>query len=210
MMRKLATPQISVAQLKLWIESVDRKTLILNLTMVGIFFVFVFFFLLPVVMHNKKMVSEVSGLKTTMGQASVKIARIPEMTKQKELFGARTQKIRERFFKTEDTSQLIEIISTLAAQTGVTISASRPSSKALELPLPFSMTYLPVSYELILEGSYHNLGTFINSLESYSKNFAVHNFQIAKGEKAPTVHQCTIILTAFVQRADTPGRMQLS
>lgn len=199
-MKKFTFPKLSIEQLKTWIVLADQKTLIQNAIAAGSFLIFIFLFFLPILMHNKKLLSEVNALRNKINQASFKITRIPEMTRQKELFGARTKRIREQFFEVKETDKLIEIMSTLAAQTGLTISASRPASRTLELPPAFALMYLPVSYELVVEGSYHNLGTFINSLERYSKNFAVHDLQITTGEKNPNTQQCTMVLTAFMKR----------
>ena len=72
--------------------------------------------------------------------------------------------------------------------------------KSLEFPVPFSAMYVAISYELAVEGPYHNLGTFINRLEHYSKNLSVHALEITGGEKVATTHQATLVLTAFLKR----------
>ena len=104
-MKKPTLPKISVSDLKLWLSSVDRRTLIQNVTAIGAFLVFILFFLLPILIHNKKVGGEVNQLKNKITQANVKIARIPEMTKQKELFGERIKQIREQFFEAQETDR---------------------------------------------------------------------------------------------------------
>lgn len=204
-MNKISLPKISLEKLKienirLWLLSIDRKILIQNTIAVGGFLIFVLFFFLPILIHNKTVTQEVNRLRERIAQANVKITRIPEMTRQKELFGVRIKKIRAHFFETKEGDQLIEIISMTANESGTKINASRPSSRPLVLPSPFDQKYVPLSYELIVEGSYHSLGTFINKLESYSKHFAVHEVQIVGGGKDSSAHQCTLLLTAFVEQ----------
>ena len=200
-MKKIAIPKISPESIKLWIASVDRKTLIQNATAGGAFLVFVLFFLCPMIIHNKKVAGEVVHLKTNVSQAKFKIARIPEMRRQKELFGERIKKIRGQFFEADQADKLIEVISTIAAESGVKINATRPATKALEVPAPFSQAYVSISYEFAVEGSYHNLGTFVDSLERYKKNFAVHELGITAGDNTSRTQQSILIITAFVKRA---------
>ena len=204
-MKKFTLPQISfqklsIANLKLWIASIDRKTLIQNLTKGGAFLAFIIFFFIPILIQNKRLSGEVGRMKEKVRVATVKIARIPEMTKQKELFGVRIKQIREQFFEAKESDQLIEIISTVAGEAGVTISASRPASRNLELPSPFAEKYIALSYDLVMEGPYHNMGAFINKLERYPKHFAVHELETTGGEKASNVLQSTLVLTAFIKR----------
>ena len=202
-MKKFDIPKISVEDIKLWIASIDRKTLIQNASVAGAFFVFILLFFFPLLIQNKRLAMEVNGLRTKVSQANVKIARIPEMTKQKKLFGERTKKIREQFFVVDEADKLIEVISTIAAEFGVKISATRPAAKLLEIPAPFSKTYVPISYEFAVEGSYHNVGAFVNSLENYAKNFAVHDLQIAAGDKTMKTQQSAMVITAFLKRPQT-------
>ena len=203
LMKKLTIPKISVESVRLWINSIERKTLIQNATIGGAFLFFVLFLFFPMLIHNKKVAGEAANLKTKVTQANFKIARIPEMMKQKKLFGERIKKIREQFFAADEADKLIEITSTIAAESGVKIDATRPAVKILEVPTPFTQTYVPISYEFAVEGAYHNLGTFVNSLEQYSKNFAVHELKITAGDNLSRTQQSILIITAFIKRAQT-------
>src|SRR3989338_3748612 len=137
-MKKVSVPKlnISVKDIKAWLESIDRKTLIQNATIVSAFLVFILFFFLPIFFYNRKISEDVKLLREKVNQASTKIAKIPEMTKQKEMFGEQIKQVREQFFEIEEADRLIEIVSTIAANSGVRINASRPSVKSLEFPAP--------------------------------------------------------------------------
>ena len=201
MMKKIEIPKVSMTDIKIWLDSVDRKTLIQNATFVGAFLAFVILFLIPMVLYNGKITSQVSSLKSNVTQTNVKIMRIPEMSKQKELFGTRTKKIRSQFFKSEEADKLFGIISNLAGESGVKISASRPAQRLLALPEPFSRNYTTVSYELILEGGYHQVGSFVNRLEEYEKNFSVHELQITGADKNVNTQEATLVVVAFLEQA---------
>ncbi len=199
-MKNITIPKITLTDIKAWLQSIDRKTLIRNGMVAGALLVFILFIFLPLSLQAKKLSTEVKNLKQKISQANLKIAKIPGMIKQKEQFGARIKKLREEFFEPQETDKLIETISTAASESEVKISASRPSAKVLELPAPFDKKYIPVSYELVVEGSYHALGKFINTFESYPKSFAVHDLQITEGADGATgLRQGTLTLTAFIK-----------
>lgn len=193
-------PKITLNDVKFWLQSVDRKVLIRNGMIAGALLAFILFFFLPLSLQAKKLKMEVKNLRQKMTQANMKIAKIPEMMKQKELFGAKIKKLRGQFFEPHDIDKLIEIISTAASDSGVNIQASRPSPAVLVLPAPFDKTYIPVSYELVIEGSYHAIGKLINVFESYPKSFAVHHLQMTEQTELPnTQPQGILTLTAFIK-----------
>src|SRR3989338_6352934 len=99
---KMTLSKLTFAEAKLWLKSIDRKTLIQNSLLGGALFVFVFFLFLPLSFQAKKLNYEVNQLKQKIDQANVKIIKIPEMIKQKELFGARIKKIRQEFFEPQE------------------------------------------------------------------------------------------------------------
>ncbi|GEM_PF-6016974 len=203
-MKKISIPKFSLADLKFWLQSVDRKILIKNGVIAGGFLFFILFIFLPMTIQAKKLSNEVKNLKQKITQSNIKIAKIPEMMKQKDLFGSRIKKLREEFFEPQETDKLIEIISTAASDSSVKISASRPSAKILDLPSPFDKNYIPISYELVVEGSYHAIGKFINTFECYPKSFAIHELQISNGaDPTSGLRQATLILTAFIKHPVT-------
>ncbi|OGX06102.1 MAG: hypothetical protein A3G87_02640 [Omnitrophica bacterium RIFCSPLOWO2_12_FULL_50_11] len=192
---------VKPADLVKWLRSLDRKTVIQWTIIGGALVAFIFFFFLPILGQNSQLLNEKKMLQFMIQQASAKIARISEMKKQKELYGARISGIRGQFFETEQKDELIKIISSVARTTGVRISASEPSKKNVELPPPFGGQYETVSYELIVEGSYHDLGMFINGLERYAKHFVIFELHIAKEKREEArLLESTFTLTAFVKR----------
>ena len=162
--------------------------------------IFILFFFLPIWMHNRKASAQVKELEQRIQSSNAKIVRIPEMQKQKQKYTAELNKVREHFFEAKEIDKLIEIISTAAAEAGVRISATRPTYKTTEMPSPFDQLYLSVSYELIIEGPYHNFGSFINQLERYPKHFVVSGLEIKPSDKAQDSLQHMLHLTAFLKR----------
>lgn len=190
----------ALAQLKSWLSGFDRKELIQNGVIIGAFLIFILFFFFPFLARNRQMSQDVSQLTAQVRNAGLLIAKLPEMKKQKEIFGARMEKIRKQFFTPEEAKQLIEIISTTASQSKVRITATQPGTKEAALPEPFQQLYRISSYELTVEGSYHGLGSFINRLEQHSKNFAVPEFKMTENKEAPAVHKAVLVVDAFMER----------
>ena len=187
-------------QIKTWLVSAQKNPLVQQGIIVAALVGFILFFLLPIWMYNQKTSAQVKELERRIQTANAKIARIPEMNEQKEKYGVIIKKTREKFFEAKEIDGLIEIISTTAAAAGVRITATRPTYKTVEMSHPFDQMYLPVSYELIIEGSYHNLGLFVNGLERYPKHFVVSGLEIGNNEKVQDTHNCTLSLTAFLKR----------
>ena len=194
---------VYVKQFKVWIGSFDRKVLIQHGIITGAFLIFIVFFFLPILKDNKETRDNARRLDSQINAARMVIAKIPELKRRKEVFGERIEKIRNQFFKTEEEDQLIEIISKTATEAGVEIRAVQPFSQELNLAEPFAQYYKASSYELVLEGGYHNVGTFLNLIEENEKNFAVHNFKLVQDKESPFVHKSITIATAFIERYAT-------
>ena len=126
------------------------------------------------------------------------------MIRFKEGYGKRIEKIRGQFFEVDEMDRIFEVITKMAADSGVKINASRPVDRALEVPAAFSAKYAQLSYELVVEAGYHHLAEFINSAEASPKNFVIQELQIMKGEKTSNAQQATIVLTAFIKSQKTP------
>jgi Tfp pilus assembly protein PilO len=193
--------QIDVDTIKGWIASIDRRAVIQYGIMGIAFLIFLFFFFIPILAENQKMLGKKKALERRVRSASAKIARVPEMKKQKELYGVRIQEMRDQFFEPEETDQLIEIISLTASDAGVRITASKPTKKELELPAPFGQMYIAVSYDLTIEGMFHQIGAFINGLEEYSQNFAIYQIQVYRDKTKGQGLKCSFMLTAFMKQA---------
>lgn len=198
--KKSDVQKMVLEQSKIFFASARKSPYFQQGVIIALLAVFILFFFLPIWMQNRKTSAQVSELKRRIETANAKIARIPEMTKQKEEQTSKLQKVRNQFFEAKEIDKLIEIISTAAADTGVRISATRPTYKTVEMPPPFDQIYLSVSYELIVEGPYHNFGSFINALERYPKHFVVSNLEIQNSDKTPDIHKYTLNLTAFLKK----------
>lgn len=189
-----------VSKARSYLAGVDRKVLIQNGVIVGAFLAFIVFFFFPILGRNRQAAGEVAQLKSRIHNAGVLIARLPEMKKQKDVFGARIENVRKGFFKAAEANQLIEIISTAANQSKVRISATQPGAKEVTLPDPFQQMYRVASYELTVDGGYHGLGLFTNRLEQYSKNFAVPELKMTRAKETPGVHKAVLVVHAFFER----------
>ena len=194
------TPAKLVEQFRGWVATVDRKTLTQYGIWGGAFLVFVLLFLVPLLAKNKSAADEVNQLKSKITTARSIIGRLSEMRKQKEAFGARMERVRVGFFKAEEAKQLIEIISKTAAESKVRITASQPAGQEVVLPPPFDQVYRPLSYELTVEGGYHDFGMFLYRLEHYSKNFAIREFKMTTDKNTPGIQKGLITVTAFFER----------
>ena len=181
------------------LRALDKRVLIQNGIIAAAVLIFIFLFFIPILAQNQKTIKEVNYLTLMLQGAKAKIALIPKMRKEKEELTARANEVREQFFKTEEIDQLISIISTVLVNANIKITASRPGAPSKTLPTPFDKFYTAATYELALEGSYHDLGKAINELERYPKNFTIDGLTILGSDKGGSENKENLILTAFIK-----------
>jgi Tfp pilus assembly protein PilO len=196
-MAQLKIEQPQVAAFIEWAKKLDRKTLIQNGIICITFFSFIFFFFLPVHSKRNGLKGENLQLANQVRQASGKISQIPRLKEQKDMYGTRIEKMRKKFFEPEEKDQMIEVISTIATELSVQIIASRPSDQEFEMPAEYGQMYGTISYDLTVEATYHNLGTFINELEVFERHFGVYHLIVSKSRANPLLVQAQLTLVAF-------------
>ena len=199
-MAKVAKEQISIKKVREWLAKLDRRMLIQNSIFGAILLIIVFVGVVPVFITNQKMIGEVRELQSHVRDATVRISKIPAMKKEKEFLSKRAEIVRQKFFKMGEIDQLIEIISSTAQKAGIRITASRPSNLELKLEAPFDKLYTAVSYDLSIEGSYHQIGWFFNGLERYGKSFIIPNFYLKGKDARSGILQSNFVLAALIER----------
>ena len=81
----------------------------------------------------------------------------------------------------------------------VTILSIKPCTYPRTLPEGFTAYYKPYSYELVLEGGYHEFAHFINNIENYSTLMEINSLSIFPNENNERVHDITLILSVYTK-----------
>ncbi|MFC1630939.1 type 4a pilus biogenesis protein PilO [Candidatus Omnitrophota bacterium] len=118
-----------------------------------------------------------------------------EILKTLAVIDARLSTYRERTFSTTDITQVIDKISGLAKQAGVSVETFNPQTPAKKTH------YTELALQIPLSCSYHRLGEFFSLLESNSKFIWVKQLKMEKiqasGQAEPQAPKITMSLSGI-------------
>ena len=165
----------------------------------GIFlFCLVYFFLIlvPQFVGFAKISMQVSEAKNKLYAVENRIKRTPEM-------GAKSAKMKEEIKK--DTKQLsrekeipalLEWLATLARDSGVKIVSVTPGQ--LGPSESGSKYYKEMPVNITAKSGYHELGTFVSSLESGNRVVVIDNVTIQYDGSTPRAHNVNMVIKTYV------------
>lgn len=177
----------------------DRKLVMRRVGITLAFLVFTFGILLPLTLKVNELQRKQKELKAAVMSAEGKISRMPELKNQRTAYQKEIADIREGLFQVRELDQLLGDLSKVAIKVNVRIVASKPIESRLELPSPFNQQFLPATFELVIEGGYHEVGMFLNEIERMPKWLLIRevNMQSGRGGSGSEL-QCTFQVSAFV------------
>ncbi len=184
---------------KLWER--DKKIIIQQAVIIGGLVVLICFVFFPLFLKIYSMKTKLTDLDLHIRTAQSKIKKMPVLKQQMELYSKEIELTQKRFRQIGDLDQLVGDLSKLAADSGVRLVGSRPiNDKQQLLPEPYNKKYLSASYELTLEGGYHDLGKLLNDIEESERLLLIRDLAVqpSSGKQAEKL-QCTIQVDAFVQ-----------
>jgi Tfp pilus assembly protein PilO len=112
-------------------------------------------------------------------------------------FGRYVQGVKQKLYISGESSLLLGEISKLAKESAISIIASRPQDAPVKFPVPYHQRYEARYYDFVVEGGYHELGTFTSRIESYPKLLRIQKFQITPRDDKPTSHLAEIRLAVI-------------
>ena len=179
----------------------DRKLIIQQALIVGAIVAVAVFAFCPLLVKTHLLNSRMKDLGLQIVSAQSKIKKMPDWKKQMENYRKEIDLLEKRVFKIQEIDQLVGDLSKSAADSGVRLVGSRPlNEKPQVLPDPFNKKYLFVSYELTLEGGYHELGRLLSNVEQSERLLLIRdaNLQPGTGKQSEKL-QCTLQVDALVQ-----------
>jgi Tfp pilus assembly protein PilO len=113
------------------------------------------------------------------------------------------QKAKAKMLTASEASLMLGAISKLANEAGVTIIASSPRDSDRQFPPPYNQFYQATFYDVAVEGGYHQIGKFVQLIETNPKSLKIDRFHIApkstdrkEGNSGVEVVEITISSTA--------------
>lgn len=184
---------------KLWEK--DKKTIIQQAVILAVTLILIFVVFFPLFFKIGFLKTDVKDKEQKISVSQAKIQKILELKKQLELQSKEIETVQNRFLQIQDLDRLVGDLSKLAADSGVRLVGSRPLSDAKKIfPEPYNKKYLTATYELTLEGGYHDFGKFFGEIEQSEKLLLVRDVTIQSNTSKQTDRlQCLLQVDAFVQ-----------
>lgn len=197
--KKVQKPPLLKTIQKMW--QADRKLVIQYVIVGGGTITLVLAIIIPLAFKVLSMKTKLRELDVQVQSAKARAGKIPELKKLLEQYQKEIETAEKRFFNIKALDQLIGTLSKMAADAQVLMVGSRPlTDRPQQFPDPYNKKYLTASYELVLEGGYHQIGKLIASIEQGEYLLSVREIAIrpSSGRQADKL-QCVLQVDAHVR-----------
>ena len=174
----------------------DKKTWITIIAGIAGFLFFVVFVFYPGWVKRPALKKHNAEVFTQMARLKALNAKKPQLEKQKQEIQSLVDGFQKKLFTEEETAFLLGRISKLAQDAQIELLASKPFSDVEEFPDPYSKKYKKYVYQITVQGSYHQIASFVSLLESYKQYFQIQMLGIVPQLKTPGKHISDIKLMA--------------
>jgi len=162
---------------------------------------FYYFYEMPAQVEITAQETELATIQERIDKGLEIARKLPEFKREVDELRARLDSLRSILPEEKDAADLLRRIQTLAVQSSLTIRAFKPqpvATKEMHVEWPISLT---------LEGTYHNLGSFLDSVSKFPRLINVSKIDIktkTKQEPNETI-AVTCTATTFVLLAAAPA-----
>ncbi len=134
--------------------------------------------------------TELTAVQGRVSAAQTMARRLPEFRKEVADLEVRFEILKPILPTERDAGDLLRRVQTLATQSNLTILGFRPQ------PITFADIHAEWPISLQLEGSYHNLGLFLDEVSKFPRLITVGNMALVTKQGAPTASSMSIGVTA--------------
>ncbi len=184
-----------------------KKNEILAMTVVGCLAIaagYYFLFLSPVFERVLLTSKEVANLQNRIDEAHRSIDAIPRLRDEIRELETKEAYYHTRLSKEEEFTQLLEHLSDIAQHAGVKIT------KILPLKVPQHTSEDAEANEIYAEKKilinaycgYHQLGTFVASLESSERFMEIDDILIESRKNNPSLHNVQLVIQTFILKEE--------
>lgn len=179
-------------------EIVAISMIIASFVLVGYYH----FFLAPVISKSLTVFREVNRLRTKIDEAVLAIGRIPTLKKEVEELNAKAALYINKLPKEEEFPAILENLSHMALNTGVTITKILPLKERAPFPEGGASSAVYSRKEISINAlcGYHQLGMFIAELEGAERFMEVSDIRIESNKTNPKKHNVHLIVNIFILR----------
>ncbi len=191
----------------LFLKSFDRETWIkvgIGAVVLGLF---TYFIAIPAWITRGDLQQKASAVEGQIIRLQTLKRNEKNWLSQKEETLTYIQTIKERLYSPGETSLLLGLVSKIAEEAKVSIVASKPrEGETIEFPEPYSSRYHAELYDFGLEGGYHEIGKFMEKIESYHKILRVEAFQLNPAKEDQKGHIAELTLSAIILKEEAIGK----
>jgi type IV pilus assembly protein PilO len=181
----VASPSLSLAKLP-WYGQIGVFVVIAILG-AGAFY---YFYEMPAQVELAASAKELSAIRGRIGRGQAMARQLPEFKKEIGTLEARLEALKPILPDERDVGDLLRRVQTLATQSNLQVRGFRPqaiTTKTMHAEWPIALQ---------LEGSYHNLGVFLDRVSKFPRIINIGNLSLAAKEPPTAASSMTIQATA--------------
>ena len=179
----------------------NKKLLMLAGGCVLFLIVDIFFIFIPLTGKNFSLKRRIISVKNSIDSLNSDISKMGLADKRLEDLTAERAGYSKRFPKEEEVPALLGEISTIAGKLGIDIIAVKPITANKDV-IEEGVLYRQVTVEISAKGGYHQLGQFINKLETYGRLIDVRNAEIIADSAMPRKHRIRLLIATYILTRD--------
>ena len=190
---------MSVVKIQLG-KNKKEKTLLTVLVMVVIVVFYFHLFLRPAIEKLSTLLPNVSTLRSDLDDARALIEMEPVIEKESEKLQAGFDQYEEIFPSEQEIPKLLESLSNKAGESDVKIIAIKPIANEGFSQNKESKIYQEIPIEIVARSGYHQLGRFLQKLESGDRFITIKDLAIRADPRSITIHRVRLIASTYILR----------
>jgi len=165
---------------------------------------FLAFLLIPKASKLLYLIRENSKLDTQLSAAAEDAAKIDGLNSNKAGLAAEISALQERFLEETQIPLFLEELSKLAEETSVRLNSLKIPKEVAEAgekeKTPLEKKYKKVPIFIEAECGFHDLGRFINKLESAKRFISVSDIEIKAQKESPGLHRVDLEIETIARQ----------
>lgn len=188
---------------KLAITKTEKEKTLLVILAGAIVLVAYFYFLIkPAIGDLQELMPKVSKLKNDLAMAKTLALNRPAIEKRREELKAKIDKYEKIFPREREIPRLLENLSDIAKASSVKIKGIRPITSRGYGSGEESKIYQAIPIEVIALSGYHELGRFLQKLETGERFIKLKDLSIRANPTGGKRHEVMLIAETFILRED--------
>ena len=187
----------------MYISAEQRKFLIIVVSVIILLILDITFILSPLINMTFDLSSQVSSVKKNIANLNQQISKVDDTKKKLALLKDDYLIYGNKFPKAEEIPRLLETLSTIAAKSEINIVAIRPQSKASKKHKgKIAILFQEMPIQIIAQGGYHQIGSFINRLETLDRFLKVDDISLVQSGATGKMLRVTLLVSTYISKGE--------